>query len=159
VSYEGKETDLVLPKGLTTINRYAFYECHNLKSVKISDGITMIDFWAFYHCQGLTSVSIPDSVIEIGGEAFYVCQRLNTVELGSGVSRVWKNAFQGCSKIKDVYYKGGAGEWGAMTIDLGNAYISNATRHYYSETEPTEEGNYWHYDENSELVVWAKEGA
>jgi hypothetical protein len=31
----------------------------------------------------------------------------------------------------------------------------NATRYYYSETEPTEEGNFWHWVDG-EVVVWGK---
>lgn len=36
--------------------------------------------------------------------------------------------------------------------------LTNATRYYYSETQPVEEGNYWHYAEDGvTLVVWTKE--
>ena len=35
-----------------------------------------------------------------------------------------------------------------------NNELTNATRYYYSDSQPTEEGNYWHYDENGEVTVW-----
>ncbi len=31
--------------------------------------------------------------------------------------------------------------------------LTNATRYYYSET-PVYDGNYWHYDEDGNIVVW-----
>jgi hypothetical protein len=53
-----------------------------------------------------------------------------------------------------VYYKGTAEEWDMINIGGSNDYLTNATRYYYSETQPTAEGNWWHYDENGEIVVW-----
>ena len=41
-------------------------------------------------------------------------------------------------------------------IDLGesNEYFLNATWYYYSEEAPTKEGNFWHYDGDSNPVAW-----
>ena len=58
-------------------------------------------------------------------------------------------AFRDCSKLKTVYYKGTAEEWEKIEIDNEYNYndpLINATVYYYSETKPSEEGNYWHYD-------------
>ena len=46
-------------------------------------------------------------------------------------------------------------ELDALTIGDGNIGLTSATRYYYSETEPTEEGNFWHYDQNGKIAVWA----
>ena len=35
-----------------------------------------------------------------------------------------------------------------------NSYLKNATRYYYSEDVPTTSGNFWHYDENGNPVIW-----
>ena len=71
-----------------------------------------------------------------------------------------------CSKIATVYYGGTAEEWENIQFDIVStlsAPIKNATRYYYSETEPelNAEGtayddNYWHYVDG-EVVVWTKE--
>ncbi|MBO4323293.1 MAG: hypothetical protein J5836_01380, partial [Clostridia bacterium] len=58
------------------------------------------------------------------------------------------DAFYGCSGLTKVYYKGMAEEWDNISINNEgdyNNYLINATRYYYSEEEPTESGNYWHY--------------
>jgi hypothetical protein len=56
--------------------------------------------------------------------------------------------------LTSVYYKGTAEEWNETSIGDSNYYLISATRYYYSETKPTEEGNYWHYDENGKVSVW-----
>ncbi|MBQ8428189.1 MAG: hypothetical protein IJX18_02920 [Clostridia bacterium] len=68
--------------------------------------------------------------------------------MGVGVEEIGNYAFQYCSSLTEVYYKGTASEWGAISIDSwGNTDLTNATRYYYVENEadvPTD-GNYWHY--------------
>ena len=97
----------------------------------IPDGITAINNYAFYYLTSITSVTIPDSVTTIGSDAFY-----------------------NCSNLKTVYYAGTAEEWVNIEIDSNNSNLIGATRYYYSETEPTGTGKYWHYDENGEIAVW-----
>ena len=43
----------------------------SIKIVKIDNGVTSIGRYAFYECTGLTSVTIPTSVTRIGKDAFY----------------------------------------------------------------------------------------
>ena len=67
--------------------------------------------------------------------------------VGSGITNIGYYAFEDCKKITNVYYNGTIDEWNNIGIDEGNYYLSNATIYYYTETEPTEAGNYWHYVE------------
>lgn len=73
---------------------------------------------------------------------------------GNGVTNIGRYAFYGCSKLKTVYYTGTEREWTNVSIDNGNWDLTSATHYYYSETQPTSTGNYWHYDENGDIVVW-----
>ena len=63
-------------------------------------------------------------------------------------------AFYGCNNLTDIYYKGTMEEWNEIEVSGNNSYLLNAIRYYFSEEEPTTEGNYWHYDENGNVVVW-----
>ena len=83
------------------------------------------------NCSGLTTVIVPDNVTSIDYKTFY-----------------------GCSGLKTIYYGGSANEWSAISISSGNSPLTNATRYYYSETEPAEAGNYWHYGTDGEPVIW-----
>ena len=53
--------------------------------------------------------------------------------------------FYGCSSLRKVYYGGTASDWSSISIGYDNDYLKRATRYYYSKTQPTEVGNYWHY--------------
>jgi len=47
-----------------------------------------------------------------------------------------------------VYYEGTEEEWARVNINNeynANKALNNATKYFYSENEPTTEGNYWHY--------------
>lgn len=48
--------DLVIPNGVTSIGRYAFYCCNSLTSLTIPNSVTSIGERAFYRCSGLTSI-------------------------------------------------------------------------------------------------------
>lgn len=77
--YKGKGGDVVIPKGVTSINNLAFYGFTWLKSVTIPNSVTNIGSHAFLNCSGLTSVTIPDGVTSIGKWAFYGCNNLTSI--------------------------------------------------------------------------------
>ena len=91
-----------------------------------------INHYAFYECINLISITIPDSVTSIGEYAFLYC-----------------------SNLTSVYYKGTQERWNKLSIGYGNTPFVNGARYYYSETEPTTEGNFWHYVDG-EIVVWPR---
>jgi len=59
VAYQGNETNLILPDGITAINKYAFYYCSGLTSVTIPDSVTSIGYSAISGCSSLESITIP----------------------------------------------------------------------------------------------------
>lgn len=79
VSYNGKETDLVLPFYITQIYHYAFYNCRNLNNVVIGDLITNIDNRTFSICTTLTSLTIGNGVTSIAQGAFSSCVSLQNI--------------------------------------------------------------------------------
>ena len=98
---------------------------------------------------------IPASVTSIGAWAFYNCESLTSVVIPNSVTSIGEGAFCSCSSLTEVYYKGTADGWKNITIiGSSNNKLTDATRYYYSESEPTSSGNYWHYDENGNVVVW-----
>ena len=125
-----------------------------MEYIHIGSGIASIGENAFWNCDSLTSVVISNSVTSIGNYAFQACSSLTSVVIGDSVTSIGNHAFEYCSSMTSVYYKGTSSEWSGISIGFDNSYLTNATRYYYSESAPTEEGTYWHYDENGEIVVW-----
>ncbi len=157
MGYTGEETDLVLPDTINghsyAIYQFAFYDCSNLTSVTIGNGVTEIGNGAFRNCSKLTSITIPDSVTEIGGYAFEDCSNLTSVTIGNGVTSIGSGAFYDYDNLTEVYYYGTESEWNTISIGYNNSYLTKATRYYYSETQPTTSGNYWHYV-NGVVTKW-----
>lgn len=163
-----KITSITLPDSVTEIGRFAFENCVSLKSVDMSDTVTEIDDYAFDNCTSLESIvlprgitairyavfrgcgslkniEIPDQVTEIEAFAFKDCARLTSIVIPDSVATVSQNAFDGCNNLDTVYYLGNADGWAAVLIDSFNDCLTNAVCCYYSESQPADEGNYWHY--------------
>ena len=115
---------------------------------------TKISAYAFYNCTSLTSVVIGNSVTSIGYYAFARCSRLTSVVIGNSVTSIGYDAFSSCDSLTSVYYKGTANDWSGISIGSSNYKLTGATRYYYSESQPTVSGNYWHYNDNGEIVIW-----
>ena len=64
--------------------------------------VTSIGRYAFFNCSGLTSVTIPNSVRSIGECAFGDCSSLTFVTIGSGVISIDAYAFSSCSSLIKV---------------------------------------------------------
>ena len=73
ISYINPEsTKAVVPKGVTKIGSYAFYDCNSLTEVQLPNTVTTIGEFAFWSCDSLTDVTLPDSLTTIEDFAFPV---------------------------------------------------------------------------------------
>lgn len=147
-------SSITLPDGLITIGESAFANCSGLTSITIPDSVSLIEDAAFSGCVSLKNITIPSSVTLIGSYAFNGCGGLTSITIPKGVTLIGVSAFEYCRNLTTVYYHGTAQEWNKISIDDYNTYLTKATRYYYSESKPTESGNYWHYNRKGQIVVW-----
>lgn len=109
----GLVTDLVIPKGISSIGQYTFAYYNSLNSVTIPDSVTSIDKNAFECCSELTKILLPKEIDTIGEAAFY-----------------------GCKRLKDVYHRGSKEDWNKIAFGKNNSYLLTATIiHDYAKTE------------------------
>ena len=99
-----------------TIGSYTFYECRNLKSLKLPSGVTEIGSSAFEDCRDLTSLTIPSGVTEIGSSAFEGCTGLTSLSLPSGVTEIGSSAFEDCRGLTSLSLPSGITEIGSLTF-------------------------------------------
>ena len=128
-----------------TIGDRAFYGSTSLTNITIPDSVTSIGNYAFYECSSLSSVFIGNSVTSIDNSAFSGCSSLTSITIPASVTSIDSSAFYNCSSLASVYYTGTPEQWKVISISSYNTSLTDANRFYYSETQPTTEGNYWHY--------------
>ena len=99
-----------------TIGSYTFYECRNLKSLKLPSGVTEIGSSAFEDCRDLTSLTIPSGVTEIGSSAFKGCTDLTSLSLPSGITEIGSSAFEDCRGLTSLSLPSGITKIGSATF-------------------------------------------
>jgi len=100
--YAGDSSNhLEIPNTVTNINSYAFYNCDNIKTLKLSENsnYNTINDNAFYGCGGLISLNIPDNIETISTSAFFRCVGLKTLHIGKNVSNITGGAFGGINDL------------------------------------------------------------
>lgn len=149
-------TDIVVPSSVTKINYGAFDGCSNLSDVKYAG---TINNWCnitfengmsnpLYYAKNLyinnelvTELVIQNPITQIKNYTFCGCANLTNVIISSSVIIIGNCAFYGCDKLS-IYCEatsqpsGWASSWN----------YSGCPVYWYSETQPTTEGNYWRYD-------------
>ena len=157
---------------LKMINGYSFYGCESLSKINIPDGVEKIRGEAFTGCISLTSLSIPDSVtyfemnsICYTGLTHFVWPKnvgpveaytpkykdgmpLNYLVIQKGTKYLQYIQFFLYDNLDTFYFEGTEEEFQEIEIERTKStekWESNLKIYYYSETEPTQEGNFWHY--------------
>lgn len=107
-----------------SINAFAFFRLTNLKHITIAE-VQVLSLRVFEDCYSLESIVLPSTLTNIGS-----------------------NLTDNCSDTLKIFYEGTAEEWDLINIhneNDSNAHFLSLQRYYLSETQPTVEGNFWHY--------------
>lgn len=132
----GKEGNVEVPKGVTSIGKNAFSGCHLVAGVTLPEGLVSIGEAAFGNCISLSEITVPGSVAELGNAVFSGCTDLKKAELaagnlkgivssafsGSGLERIsipegvtsiGDSAFQSCGNLQEITLPEGLASIGA----------------------------------------------
>ncbi len=151
--YKGDVPEIIddIPECVKVIGGGAFDGCATLKSVTLHDGITLMPY-AFRNCTGLIDVTLPSDIKVIPDHAFNGCTELKTIVIPKSVTEIGNYALFASGIERTVYYQGTQQEWESLTI--GKNATSKSVLYFFSETQPTTEGNYWYYDADVNPTKW-----
>ncbi len=151
---------VVFETGVTSIGRYAFYECHNLTSITISESVTSIGGTAFEKCASLTSFTVNSNNKNFSSDEYGVLfnktkttlikypnsKKSNSYIIPDSVTSIGEYAFENCSNLtsitipnrvktigKSAFY--GCKKLTSVTIPDGVTSINNSTFRYCSSLQ------------------------
>ena len=152
-----------------TIGDDAFLYCSSLSELTIPDSVTSFEFNSIAYTN-ITHFVFPKNLKPT--KPFYMPKYADGVlpeylVIQKGTLYLDYNWFYIYPTLKSFFYEGTANEyeyvtkdstayssWSGVTSQEGiDEWVSRLTVYFYSETEPTEEGNYWRYV-NGIPVVW-----
>lgn len=84
-------TEIIIPDGVESIGKYAFYNYTNLKNLIVSDSVTYIDDYAFYCCENLKNITIPASVV-LKSTTFSKCNNITDIVISKGTGVMVENS-------------------------------------------------------------------
>ena len=144
------------------------YQCKNLlleeETLYIAEPITVVAAEAFGAIGGTKQRNVKRLVItaplkEISSLTFFNCQSLCEVILPPGLEKIGMRAFYNGKTYTPVYFSGTRAEYEKLVETYKHPAIPSAKPfpeevvYYYSETEPSEPGNYWHFVDG-EATPW-----
>ena len=89
-------SEVTLPKTLSAVEKYAFYNCSSLTGAFFWDSLTYIGKYAFAFCYHLDKITLPgNALLQIEDNAF-TYSHISTVEIPAGLTSVPVAALQEC---------------------------------------------------------------
>ena len=106
-SYVGKDYEVIVPAEIngipvTAIGENAFSSRYGVESVILPEGLTRLEKTAFRYCTGLKTVQLPPTLKEVGDYCFYRCERLEEIVIPEGTESLGIKTFYGCKQLKSV---------------------------------------------------------
>ena len=156
--------NIIIPSKVLEIGISAFQNCKNLQSVTIKyNSERTISVNAFKNCINLLHVYIikenDSAKIRLLDGAFDNCNNLIDILLPAqyiaydGGYIIENNTFNNCSHLSTIYFDGSSEIWESTNKKNGNNSLNYANIYFYSEQQPTNNGNYWHLV-NDQPTVW-----
>ena len=126
---------------------YTFCGC-KFTSFEVPASLEEIGQQCFDTCDQLVAINLKN-VKSLGYHCFTSCTRLESIVIGNEMESIGTLAgdcgFSTCSSLAAVYYEGTESEWNAISLNQDKDVLEAKGLRFYSENEPGEPGNYWHY--------------
>lgn len=130
---------VVIGDGVTSIGKYAFFECCNLLDVELPDSISSIGSQAFYNTR-LAEIEIPKSMTVVGAGAFSGCENLEKVVIHDNVQEINSSVFtrvftsSAFTRSLEIFYGGTEEQWKLIKTSNGSETYSEYLQEYSKDT-------------------------
>ena len=101
-SSEIKITSIIVPEGVTTLEKNAFAGCESLISVVLPESLINMGAGVFSGDSSLLTVNIPSSLTSIPDNTFSKCGNLVNMPLPVNIDHIGNNSFEECFSLKKV---------------------------------------------------------
>ncbi len=118
LSMNSEQRNIVIPAGVTVVQRGLFYGCEQLISIRIPNTVVEIQAHAFQRCCNLRQVILEKGsrMTKIGEYAFSGCRALEEIHLPSSLVQIGKYSFAGCVSLRQLLFR-----------NLGNENMQNSS--------------------------------
>lgn len=139
---------------VATVGESTFENCAHLEGVTLTQGIEKIPYRCFAGASALETIDLPSGVSLIEENAFDSCVSLSSIFLPATVNTVEDSAFANTPNLSAVVYEGSKEDFEKIDIADKNDSLLSAKIYFYSEAQPSVDGDFWHYDEDNKPVLW-----
>ncbi len=102
-SYKGEVKDMVIPKGISIIEDYAFLGCEFIETLTLGEDVEAIGLYAFQNCVNLKSVEVDDAMGILSAGAFKGCSSLTSIDFSeSTLATIGYESFADCVSLAEV---------------------------------------------------------
>lgn len=139
---------LYIPDSVLWIDEGAFYGCPELKEVRLSHSLTFLgpsgsdNGETMFDETLITFIDVPEGVTSLGYDTFNA-SGIQSLILPSTLSVICTCSLTN-AYLSEIYLRAEEAHYPESLLEeIGEQ--TDATLYFYSETEPTEEGNFWRY--------------
>lgn len=93
-------TEAIMPEKLQTVGQYAFYKCYSMKTT-LPEGLKTIQSYGFSDCDALR-LPLPETLTTIGENAFQYIDGFKSLVIPQSVTSIGNYAFYNCRNLEKV---------------------------------------------------------
>ena len=93
--------EIHIPSPVYEIDCGAFYNCHKLINITITEGLEWIHAWAFSNCP-IKEIKLPESLEELSNEVFVGCESLERLHIPRSVKAIDVYLTSGCTNLSKI---------------------------------------------------------